>query len=122
MRNVFAWILTVLLAVGFTLAGGVKLIGSPAMVHEFAQIGAGQWFRYFTGLVEVSGAVGLLVPRFRFWAALQIVAVMLGATFTNISILHLPETARLTGLLLVLALILAWLRRPGKSISRAAAA
>jgi len=108
---ILAWVLTVLLAIVFTFAGGVKLIGKPAMVQEFAQIGIGQWFRYFTGLVEVSGAIGLFVPRYRFWAALQIAAVMACATVVNVAILRQPPLARLTAVLLLLTVTLAWLRR-----------
>jgi uncharacterized membrane protein YphA (DoxX/SURF4 family) len=105
------WLLAVLLAIAFTLAGGVKLISAPAMVQEFAQIGLGQWFRYFVGVLEVSGAIGMLIPKVRFWAALQIAVVMVGASFTNLAVLHLPGMARVTAILLALALLLAWLRR-----------
>lgn len=119
--NIFGWILAVLLAVGFTYFGGVKLVGMPGMVREFAQIGLGQWLRYVTGVLEVSGAVGVLIPRFRFWAALQIATVMVGATLTNLFILHLPVLARFTAVLMALALALAWLRRP-RSARRARAA
>jgi putative oxidoreductase len=93
------------------LAGGIKLISVPGMVQEFAQIGLGQWFRYFTGVLEVSGAIGLLIPKVRFWAALQIAVVMVGATFTNIAVLHVPIPARVTAVLLALPLAVAWLRR-----------
>jgi putative oxidoreductase len=112
IANIGAWILTALLAIAFLMAGGVKLIGTRGMIQEFDQIGFGQWLRYLTGILEVSGAIGLLVPKFRFVAALQIAGVMAGATFTNLAILHLPAMARLTAILLALALILAWLRRP----------
>jgi putative oxidoreductase len=111
ITSVLAWILAILLAIAFTLAGGIKLIGVPGMVQEFAQIGLGQWFRYFTGALELSGAIGLLIPKVRFWAALQIAVVMVGATFTNLTVLHLPVLARVTAILLALALVLAWLRR-----------
>jgi uncharacterized membrane protein len=84
------------------------------MVTEFAQIGIGQWFRIVTGIVEVSGAIGLLIPGFRFLAALQIAAVMVGATTVNLWVLHVPALAGLTAILMVLALVLAWLRRPQK--------
>jgi putative oxidoreductase len=110
-RDALAWILAVILAVAFAMAGGIKLIGQQSMVQEFAQIGFGQWLRYVTGILEVSGAIGVLIPKFRFWAALQITMVMVGATVTNLAILHLPGTARLTGVLLALCLALAWLRR-----------
>jgi uncharacterized membrane protein YphA (DoxX/SURF4 family) len=111
ITSLLAWLLAVPLAIAFTLAGGVKLISAPAMVQEFAHIGLGQWFRYFVGVMEVSGAIGLLIPKVRFWAALQIAVVMAGATFTNLAVLHLPGPARLTAILLALALLLAWLRR-----------
>jgi putative oxidoreductase len=110
--NILAWMLTILLLIVFASAGGVKLVNNPGMVQEFAQIGLGQWFRYFTGILEVSGAIGLLIPRVRFLAALQIATVMVGATFVNIAVLHLPALAGLTAVLLGLALALAWLRRP----------
>jgi len=109
--NILAWILAVFLAIVFTYAGGVKLTGARAMVQEFAQIGVGQWLRYLTGILEVSGAIGLLIPKYRFWAALQIAAVMAGATAVNIVILHLPPLARVTAVLMTLLLVLAWLRR-----------
>ena len=54
----------------------------------------------------------MLVPKFRFWAALQIAAVMVGATITNAAILHLLLDTRITVVLLVLALALAWLEYP----------
>jgi putative oxidoreductase len=104
--------LTLLVAVVFMAAGGAKLIGNSGMVQEFTQIGIGQWFRHFTGILEVSGAIGVLIPKFRFRAALLIAAVMIGATVTNLFILHIPVLARLTSVLLGLALTLAWLRRP----------
>jgi uncharacterized membrane protein YphA (DoxX/SURF4 family) len=116
MRNIAAWILTVLMALIFVYAGGIKLIGMRGMVQEFERIGFGQWLRYLTGILEVSGAIGILIPRFRFWSALQIALVMAGATFTNLSILHMPNLAPLTAVLLVLALTLAWLRRPGTRV------
>ncbi len=112
MTNIAGWILAVVLALVFTLAGGVKLIGTPAMVAEFARIGIGQWFRFVTGLLELSGAIGLLIPKFRFRAALQIAAVMVGATGVNVWVLRVPALARLTAILMALALVLAWLRRP----------
>ncbi|MGD1068693.1 MAG: DoxX family protein [Bryobacteraceae bacterium] len=114
MKNVIGWILAVLLALVFALAGGIKLIGAPGMVQEFAQIGLGQWFRFVTGTLEVAGAAGLLIPRFRFWAALLIATIMFCATGINLWVLHVPGLARVTAVLMALALVVAWLRRPQK--------
>ena len=107
-----AWVLAILLAIGFLFFGGVKLTSNPAMIREFEQIGFGQWLRYFTGGLEVVGAIGVLIPRFRFCAALQLAIVMAGATLTNLVILHVPPVAGVTTMLMALALALAWLRRP----------
>ena len=112
ISNLLAWILALLLALVFVFAGGAKLLGAPAMIQEFARIGIGQWFRYFTGILEVSGAIGVLIPKYRFGAALQIAVIMLGATAANIWVLHLPQLAYLTAFLLASALALAGLRRP----------
>jgi len=116
--SVLAWILTILLTVAFIMAGGIKLIGTRGMIQEFAEIGFGQWLRYVTGILEISGAIGLLIPKYRFLAALQLATVMVGPTFANISILHLPPLARLTAILLALNLALAWLRRPKGTMRR----
>jgi uncharacterized membrane protein len=66
------------LAAAFIMAGGIKLLGRQSMVQEFAEIGLGRWLRYVTGILEVSGALGVLIPRVRFRGAPQIAAVMVG--------------------------------------------
>ncbi|MBV8810495.1 MAG: DoxX family protein [Acidobacteriaceae bacterium] len=79
-------------------------------MREFEQVGLGQWFRYFTGTLEVTGAVGLLVPKFSLWAALLLAPVMVGAL---LALTSRPCTgsplAALT--MLVFATLTAWLRR-----------
>ena len=53
-RLIILWTLSVLTALTFLAAGVPKLIGAPAMVEIFVKVGFGQWFRYFTGILEVS--------------------------------------------------------------------
>ena len=118
MKNVIAWILAVLLALLFVLVGAIKLIGAQSMVAEFAQIGFGQWFRFFTGILEMTGGVGLLIPRFRFWAALLIATIMFCATLINLWVLHVPSLAPMTAVLMALALVVAWLATAKKSTSQ----
>ncbi len=81
------WILRVLTALAFLAAGGAKLAGAPPMVAVFATIGVGQWFRVLTGLLEVAGAIGLLIPRATFHAALLLAVVMVGAVGAHLVIL-----------------------------------
>jgi putative oxidoreductase len=84
----------VLLGIFFAYVGLAKLVGVRGMVQEFAQIGLGQWLRYFTGILEASGGIGMLIPKFRFWSALQIATVMGGATIVNLVILHTHVLAK----------------------------
>jgi putative oxidoreductase len=109
LRVVLGWALCLLLAFVFLMVGGMKLLSRPVMVQEFNQVGLGQWFRYFTGTLEVIGALGLLVPKFSRWAALLLALVMVGAIVAHFTVLHSPATLAI--LLLVLAALTAWLRR-----------
>jgi len=108
--NVALWVLQVLLALQFVMAGLIKVIGDPAMVEMFATIGIGQWFRYFVGVLEIAGAVGVLIPRLSGLAALGLVCLMAGATLTNLFILG--TSPLLTIGLLVVAALVAWGRWP----------
>jgi putative oxidoreductase len=53
----------------------------------FAKIGVGQWFRYFTGVTEVAGAVLLLIPVIGFAGAVTLLATMVGATITHLVVI-----------------------------------
>ncbi len=78
------WALRGLLAAVFLLAGGVKIYGLPMMVQEFEHMGLGQWFRYFTGTLEVVGAVTILVPRLAAFGAVLLSCIMVGAIATHL--------------------------------------
>ena len=85
--NAALWALQTLLALVFAMAGLAKVGGDPAMVEMFATIGVGQWFRYVVGALEISGAVGVLIPRLSGPAALGLVCLMAGAALTNLFVL-----------------------------------
>jgi putative oxidoreductase len=107
--NVALWVLQAALAVQFAAGGLAKLAGAPELVELFASIGAGQWLRYVVGALEVAGAVGLLVPRLSRLAALGLAALMVGATVTNLFVIH--ERPWLPVGLLLVAAVIAWGRR-----------
>jgi uncharacterized membrane protein YphA (DoxX/SURF4 family) len=112
-RLISLWILSGLLALAFTAAGGGKLAGIAVMVDLFAKVGLGQWFRYFTGLLEVVGGIGLLFPRYAFYAAILLAIVMVGAVVAHVTVLGgSPAPAFM---LLVLSGIIAFLRKPQTS-------
>jgi uncharacterized membrane protein len=63
-------------------------------------------------VLEVAGAVGLLIPLLSSLAALRLAAVMVGAAMTNQFLLE--ESPPLA--LLVVAAVIAWARRSSNSI------
>jgi uncharacterized membrane protein YphA (DoxX/SURF4 family) len=103
------WAVQVILAAMFLMAGGSKLAGAPAMVTLFDAVGFGQWFRYLTGLIEVSAAIMLLIPRLAVFGALLLIPTMLGAITTNLIVVHVSPVVPCV--LLLGAVIVAWARR-----------
>lgn len=84
-------VLRVLLAV-FLIAGSAlpKLVGEAYAVQIFDEIGAGDWFRYAIGIVELAGGIGLLVPRLAGAAATGLIGLMVGAAITQVFVLGQP--------------------------------
>ncbi len=85
--NIVLWILQILAAATFFLAGGSKLAGVAPMVEMFDRIGLGQWFRYLTGGLEVTGAILLLIPGTVVLGGALLVVTMVGAIATHLFIL-----------------------------------
>ena len=85
----FVWAYRILVALMFLAAAGMKITGQPMMVAEFQQVGLGQWFRYFTGGLELIGAVLVLLPRFTSLGALLLLVVDIGAFIAQVTVLHM---------------------------------
>ena len=107
--NVGTWGLQILMALVFLGAGAAKLAGAESMVEQFEKIGIGQWFRYLTGAIEISGAVALLIPRFSGFGALLLGGTMIGAIFTHLFVFGNSPAAPLILLALLTSII--WARR-----------
>lgn len=108
-RNIVAWIFCVFLALVFVTFGGAKLAGAQAMVREFDHVGLGQWFRCFTGVLELTGGILALIPKYSRWGALLLALVMCGALVAHFTVLRSSPAA--AAAMLVAALIVVWLRR-----------
>jgi len=85
--NTVLWILQALLALLFLFAGGMKLIMPMEEMMRQMPLALPGWFLRFTGVVELLGGIGLILP----WllrirpvltplAAAGLVIVMIGAT------------------------------------------
>jgi len=88
-------------SLAFLAAGLAKLASVDMMVATFEAVGVGQWFRYVTGIIEISGAVLLWLPGKQFYGAALLAVTMLGAVASHILILG---TATMGPAVLLLAL------------------
>ena len=104
--NITFWILQGLLAATFLVAGTTKLASPQMQVAFFEKIGLGQWFRYFTGGLEVIGAILVLVPRTAGVAAILLGMTMVGAVDTQLLITGGSPVASIV--LLVMAIAVTW--------------
>ncbi len=71
----------------------------------------GQWFRYFTGSLEVVCAVLLLIPGTAAIAAALLACTMAAAILTHLFILRDGYAAVLPGFPLAILIAVAWKRR-----------
>jgi uncharacterized membrane protein YphA (DoxX/SURF4 family) len=95
------WALRASVALAFVLTGIDKFPGGTNYwVGTFDTIGFGQWFRYFTGSVEVLGGLLFLWPAATTIGAVMLVVTMLGAMATQAFVFHHPMDALFPGLYL----------------------
>lgn len=109
IANVVLWVLQIAAAGMFLMVGFLKLSGNAQQVALFEAIGFGQWFRYLTGALEITGAFLLLIPRTSGFGALMLAGVMLGAVATHVFIVGGSPMAAI--ILLAVTGIVAWGRR-----------
>lgn len=113
-KTIAIWVICVLLAALFAFAGLPKVTGDPRAVEGFHKGGFPDWFRLFIGAAEIAGAVGLLVPRLRVWAASGLLIIMIGAVATHLRAGDTFDKVAPAALALLLLAVVAWLVRPRK--------
>jgi uncharacterized membrane protein len=84
-----AWLPRLAVVFGFLVIGSTKFSNGHGEWYRIVDvIGIGQWFRYFTGAVQVLGAVLLLFRTTRTAGAGMLGCTMIGAMFVDIFIVH----------------------------------
>lgn len=105
------WVLQGFMAVMFLVFGVTKF--SPRVIYWtdlFARIGIGQWFRFFTGGLEVICAILLMVPRTAGTAAVFLACTMAGAVVIHIFMLRDGYAVVFPGLPMLILIAVAWKR------------
>ena len=108
-KRLAVWTLQVVVAAVFFAAGAAKLAGAPFMVQVFDQIGAGQWFRIVTGVVEIVGAFALVYPGLAAIGGLWLGFTMVCAVGTHLFVLHTSPAP--AAILVALNALIVYLRR-----------
>ena len=107
-KSIVIRVLTALLAILFLIFGVSKLMGLEMMVNNFIRWGYPSWFLYVVGGLEVLGAIGLMLPQFRRYAAMGLIALMLGAIFTHIKAGEMSQVINPLIHALIAGLIIYW--------------
>ncbi|MGJ7604804.1 DoxX family protein [Variovorax sp. LT1R20] len=110
LQRRIVWGVRIVLALAFGAAGAAKLAGVPQMVQVFDAIGFGQWFRYVTGVVEVGGALLMLLPATGFFGALLLAVTMACGAATHLVLIG--GNAVPAVVLMLLSAFVAWRLRP----------
>ena len=105
LNSIPIWSLRVVVAALFIVAAGLKLTGQTTMVNEFQVIGLGQWFRFVTGMLELLGAILVLIPATSVVGAILVLLVDIGAFVAQASVLHGDVIHTLVIATLIVALI-----------------
>ena len=96
------WMPRVALVLAFLFIGLTKFNSDPRgeWYRIFERIGFGQWFRYFTGAMQVTGALLMLPRRTLTLGAAMLASTMVGAMIVDIVVMRAVGYALLPLILL----------------------
>ena len=113
MMQTLAIILQIILGLGFLLFGVTKFI-SKKMVEGFDHFGLPQWLRVVTGVLEILGAIGLIVgiwsPAIATLASVGLAIIMFFATLTHLCARDPFSTLLMPSMLFILLIIVVFLQ------------
>ena len=105
--NTTTWAFSVLIAAMFLLSGIPKFF-DPGWVSRFAKWSYSVEFLYLIAVLECLGAIGILIPKLSFYAAIGLIIIMIGAMYTHLS----HDQSIIANLIyIVLLLFIAMMRR-----------
>jgi uncharacterized membrane protein YphA (DoxX/SURF4 family) len=106
------WLARLVIFVVFLFFGAGKFTSNPnePWVVLFREVGFGQWFRYFTGVLEIVGAFLVLIPQTVPVGLALLMCTTSGAVLTVIIVLHRPADAFIPFAILC-AMVSFWMHR-----------
>jgi putative oxidoreductase len=111
------WILRGGIALVFVVEGADKFGPASGWIRLFQQIGFGEWFRYFTGVVEVLGGVLVLIP-WTVTVGLALLACTMGSAAVILAfVVGRPWDSVFSGAFLIALVVFWWHRQSSGSES-----
>jgi uncharacterized membrane protein YphA (DoxX/SURF4 family) len=101
-QRILSWLLALL----FVASGVPKIIGVAQVAAGFEHMGYSANFRLLIGVLEIAGGVALLVPPVARYGTALLIAIMLGATWSVLSVGEAVAPPLIVGALLVVLAIL----------------
>lgn len=95
---------TIAVALFFAMVGMDKFTGGY-WVHVFAMIGMGQWLRYFTGSLQIAGALLMVIRGTSLIGVFILASTMIGAIAAQVRVLEGWGAAVVPAALLAVVLI-----------------
>lgn len=108
------WMPRVGVAIAFLAIGASKFEAQSMWIRTFNDIGWGDWFRYFTGAVQVLGAALVLIPRTCRLGISILSGTMIGAALVWVFLLHKPGNAPIPLIILAALVVVGLGARSGK--------
>ena len=106
-RSLMKWLPRTAVTLLFVVIGVSKFGRQSRWIATFEQIGFGQWLRYVTGMLQLAGALLVLVPRVFLLGIMLLASTMIGAMAAWIFLLGVPFNAVFPGALLVGLIVVA---------------
>lgn len=109
-KVIATWILSGLIALAMIAAGASKLMGAEQQVKGFAAMGYPNGFVYVAGVIEILGAILLLIPKTAVYGVILLGITMMVAT---LSVLKMGDLAHapIPFVFVVIIGIIGWLRQ-----------
>lgn len=117
-KTIALWIIQIMVAGLFLMAGMGKLTSDPEVVANFTSWGMPDKMYLVIGFFEVLGAIGLLIPRLAGLAAVGLILILGGALFTHLTHGEMG-LAMLPLVVMILLGVVAYLRNPLNLLTKA---
>ena len=84
IQHILLWLIVLWMAYRIGSMGYFKLDPEGMWTKAFNRWGYPVWFRYFIGVLELGGALLILIPKVRHYGGIILFTVMIGALITRI--------------------------------------